>query len=193
MRRVFVWFLPIILFYCFLLVLYVCLVPIGKTCLDTLYSVYYAAWFTPGLICISYCFTNWCFTHIFRAVNGSEQWPLLRYFYQYFLARTAKQIVNRHRDILLSDEIIARYNLDVNAIFSAKSLVTFDELYTRYLLLYHTLVILFYSTYFYTVIWFCSSSLDETVINGRDPEREKNKNYFLYDRCNFIFVSTSLS
>lgn len=82
---------------------------------------------------ISWCFADWFSTLIFRAVNGSEQWPLLRYFYQYFLARTAKQIVNRHRDILLSDEIIARYNLDVNAIFSAKSLVTFDELYTRYL------------------------------------------------------------
>lgn len=61
---------------------------------------------------------------------------MLRYFYQYFLARTAKQIINRHRYILLSDEIIARYDLDVNAIFSAKSLVTFDELYTRYVLFY---------------------------------------------------------
>ncbi|KAK7582185.1 hypothetical protein V9T40_013630 [Parthenolecanium corni] len=74
-----------------------------------------------------------------RAVNGSERWPLLRYFYQYFLARTAKQIINRHRYILLSDEIIARYDLDVNAIFSAKSLVTFDELYTRRIYNFSTL------------------------------------------------------
>ncbi len=69
---------------------------------------------------------------IYRAVSGSDQWRVLRYFYQYFLARTIKQIVHHHRNILLSDEIIQRYNLDVNAIFSAMSLVTFDEFYTRY-------------------------------------------------------------
>lgn len=69
--------------------------------------------------------------YLSRAVNGSDQWIILRYFYQYFLARTIKLIVQRHRHVLLSDEVIARHNLDVNSIFSAMSLVRFDEVYTR--------------------------------------------------------------
>lgn len=56
---------------------------------------------------------------------------MLKYFYQYFLARSIKNIVYRHRDILLSDEVVRRHNLDVKSIFNAMSLVKFDECYTR--------------------------------------------------------------
>lgn len=66
-----------------------------------------------------------------RAIHKREQSRVLKYFYQYFLARSIKTIVQRHRDILLSDEVVRRHNLDVKSIFNAMSLVKFDELYTR--------------------------------------------------------------
>lgn len=58
-------------------------------------------------------------------------WRLPQFLYQYFLCRSAKVLINRHKNVLLTDEIVKRYNLDVNAIFTSKSLFTLDELYTR--------------------------------------------------------------
>lgn len=58
-------------------------------------------------------------------------WRLPQFIYQYFLVRSAKVLISRHRHILLSDEIVKRYDLDVNAIFSCKSLFSLDELYTK--------------------------------------------------------------
>lgn len=58
-------------------------------------------------------------------------WRLPQFFYQYFLVRSAKMLINRHRNILLSEEMVKRHDLNLNAIFSCKSLFTFDELYTK--------------------------------------------------------------
>lgn len=58
-------------------------------------------------------------------------WRFPQFIYQYFLVRSAKILINRHRHILLSDEIVKRHDLDVNAIFNSRSLFTLDELYTK--------------------------------------------------------------
>lgn len=58
-------------------------------------------------------------------------WRLPQFLYQYFLCRSAKVLINRHRNVLLSDEVVKRHDLDVNAIFSSKSLFTLDELYVK--------------------------------------------------------------
>ncbi|VEN61328.1 unnamed protein product [Callosobruchus maculatus] len=74
-------------------------------------------------ICQGYC-----------ALEGTKlllQWQNFRRFYLYVMTENMKNIVLRHRKILLCDEICKKYNLSEHEIISAATLPELDEAYTR--------------------------------------------------------------
>lgn len=75
-------------------------------------------------ICQGYC-----------ALEGTKwllDWQNFRRFYLYIMTENLKNIILRHRNILLSDDVKRRYNLNEHEIVSAATLPELDEAYTRH-------------------------------------------------------------
>ncbi|KAJ8981817.1 hypothetical protein NQ317_007403 [Molorchus minor] len=74
-------------------------------------------------ICQGYC-----------ALEGTKwllNWQNFRRFYLYVMTENLKNIILRHRSILLSEEVKKRHNLTEHEIISAATLPELDEAYTR--------------------------------------------------------------
>jgi len=70
----------------------------------------------------------------YNAVEGTKwllNWQNFRRFYLYVMTENVKNIILKHRHILLSDEVKARHNLDERQIIAAATLPDLDEAYTR--------------------------------------------------------------
>ncbi|CAH2104887.1 unnamed protein product [Euphydryas editha] len=59
------------------------------------------------------------------------QWQNFRRFYLYIMTDNYRNIITRHKRMLLSPELKSRYNLDENMIVSAGTLPDLDEAYSR--------------------------------------------------------------
>jgi abhydrolase domain-containing protein 2 len=74
-------------------------------------------------ICQGYC-----------AIEGTKwllNWQNFRRFYLYIMTENMKNIILRHRSMLLSEEVKNRYKLNEHEIISAATLPELDEAYTR--------------------------------------------------------------
>lgn len=70
----------------------------------------------------------------YNAIEGTKwllNWQNFRRFYLYIMTENMKNIILRHRKVLLSDEIKQKYNLNEHEIISAATLPDLDEAYTR--------------------------------------------------------------
>lgn len=68
---------------------------------------------------------------ISRACPLLLEWNNIRRLYVYFMTSYQKYLLRQHYKTLFTDDIISKYNLDEEKIFSATSLAELDEAYTR--------------------------------------------------------------
>ncbi|XP_037091708.1 abhydrolase domain-containing protein 2-like [Pollicipes pollicipes] len=66
-----------------------------------------------------------------RCVNALLWWREFRRFYLHMMTENMKAIIMRHRAVLFTDDVKARYQLDERKIFMAATMTEFDEAYTR--------------------------------------------------------------
>lgn len=62
------------------------------------------------------------------------QWQNFRRFYLYIMTDNYRNIITRHKRMLLSPEIKTKYSLDEKMIVSAGTLPDLDEAYSRYVI-----------------------------------------------------------
>lgn len=67
----------------------------------------------------------------FRGTKLLLKWQEFRRFYLYIMTENMKNIILRHRKVLLSEDVKKRYNLSEHEIISAATLPELDEAYTR--------------------------------------------------------------
>ncbi|XP_076630121.1 abhydrolase domain-containing protein 2 [Colletes latitarsis] len=70
----------------------------------------------------------------YNALEGTKfllNWQNFRRFYLYIMSESVKNIILKHKNILLSEEIKQRHNLNERDIISAATLPELDEAYTR--------------------------------------------------------------
>ncbi|KAG4071919.1 hypothetical protein HA402_006080 [Bradysia odoriphaga] len=70
----------------------------------------------------------------YNAISGTKwllMWQNFRRFYLYIMTENVKNIIMRHRKVLLSDEVKQKYQLNERDIASAATLPELDEAYTR--------------------------------------------------------------
>ena len=70
----------------------------------------------------------------YNALEGTKfllNWQNFRRFYLYIMSESVKNIILKHKNILLSDEVKQKYNLNERDIISAATLPELDEAYTR--------------------------------------------------------------
>lgn len=70
----------------------------------------------------------------YNALEGTKfllNWQNFRRFYLYIMTESVKSIILKHRNILLSEEVKKKYNLNERDIISAATLPELDEAYTR--------------------------------------------------------------
>ncbi|XP_017885127.1 abhydrolase domain-containing protein 2 isoform X2 [Ceratina calcarata] len=70
----------------------------------------------------------------YNALEGTKfllNWQNFRRFYLYIMSESVKSIILKHKNILLSEEVKQRYNLNERDIISAATLPELDEAYTR--------------------------------------------------------------
>lgn len=67
----------------------------------------------------------------FRGTKYLLNWQEFRRFYLYIMTENMKNIILRHRKILLAEDVKRRYNLNEHEIISAATLPELDEAYTR--------------------------------------------------------------
>ena len=80
------------------------------------------------------CFGALCkiFTiHFCRGTKWLLNWQNFRRFYLYVMTESVKNIIMKHRHILLSDEVKQRCKLNERDIVAAATLPELDEAYTR--------------------------------------------------------------
>lgn len=58
-------------------------------------------------------------------------WENFRRFYLYFMTENVKQIIRKHKHILLSEEVKKKYDINESDISYALTLPDLDEVYTR--------------------------------------------------------------
>lgn len=58
-------------------------------------------------------------------------WQNFRRFYLYIMTENVKNIIMKHRDVLLSDDVKQKFGLNERDIFAAATLPELDEAYTR--------------------------------------------------------------
>lgn len=66
----------------------------------------------------------------FRLAETLITWRNFGLVYTYILTKKIKDLVRRHKNVLLSDDIKKRYNIDEEEIFTSKTFLEFDEVYT---------------------------------------------------------------
>lgn len=74
------------------------------------------------------------FVHFFlyyRGTNHLMNWENFRRFYLYFMTENVKQIIRKHKHILLSEEVKKKYDINESDISYALTLPDLDEVYTR--------------------------------------------------------------
>ncbi|KAJ8688314.1 hypothetical protein QAD02_024109 [Eretmocerus hayati] len=70
----------------------------------------------------------------YDAIEGTKfllNWTNFRRFYLYFMTESVKNIILRHKNVLLSEEVKQKYNLIEKDIVSAATLPELDDAYTR--------------------------------------------------------------
>ncbi|XP_012170770.2 abhydrolase domain-containing protein 2 [Bombus terrestris] len=70
----------------------------------------------------------------YNAIEGTKfllNWQNFRRFYLYIMTESVKNIILKHKNILLSEEVKQKYNLNEWDIISAATLPELDEAYTR--------------------------------------------------------------
>lgn len=70
----------------------------------------------------------------YNAVEGTKwllNWQNFRRFYLYVMTENVKNIILKHRQILLSDDVKSRFGLNEREIIAAATLPELDEAYTR--------------------------------------------------------------
>ncbi|XP_076240288.1 abhydrolase domain-containing protein 2 isoform X3 [Calliopsis andreniformis] len=70
----------------------------------------------------------------YNALEGTKfllNWQNFRRFYLYIMSESVKNIILKHKSILLSEDVKQRYNLNERDIISAATLPELDEAYTR--------------------------------------------------------------
>ncbi|KAF7993180.1 hypothetical protein HCN44_006240 [Aphidius gifuensis] len=70
----------------------------------------------------------------YNAIEGTKyllNWQNFRRFYLYIMTESVKNIILRHRHVLLSEEVKQRFGLKEKQILSAASIQQLDEAYTR--------------------------------------------------------------
>ncbi|XP_043288096.1 abhydrolase domain-containing protein 2 [Venturia canescens] len=70
----------------------------------------------------------------YNAIDGTKfllNWTNFRRFYLYIMTESVKNIILRHKDVLLSREVQQRFGLNERDIISAATLPELDEAYTR--------------------------------------------------------------
>ncbi|XP_058798441.1 abhydrolase domain-containing protein 2 [Phymastichus coffea] len=70
----------------------------------------------------------------YNAIEGTNyllNWTNFRRFYLYVMTESVKNIILRHKSVLLSEDVKQRYNLNEKDIVSAATLPELDEAYTR--------------------------------------------------------------
>lgn len=73
-----------------------------------------------------------CFFYVIcRGTKFLLNWQNFRRFYLYIMTESVKNIILKHKNILLSEEIKQRCNLNEWDIISAATLPELDEAYTR--------------------------------------------------------------
>lgn len=66
-----------------------------------------------------------------QATNFLLNWQNFRRFYLYIMTENMKNIIMKHRQILLGDDVKAKFGLNERKIFEANTLPELDEAYTR--------------------------------------------------------------
>ncbi|XP_014211316.1 abhydrolase domain-containing protein 2 [Copidosoma floridanum] len=70
----------------------------------------------------------------YNAIEGTKyllNWTNFRRLYLYFMTESVKNIILRHKSVLLSEDVKQRFNLNEKDIVSAATLPELDEAYTR--------------------------------------------------------------
>ncbi|XP_034941848.1 abhydrolase domain-containing protein 2 [Chelonus insularis] len=70
----------------------------------------------------------------YDAIEGTKyllNWQNFRRFYLYIMTESVKNIILKHKNVLLSDDVKQKYNLNEREIISAATLPELDEAYTR--------------------------------------------------------------
>ncbi|XP_076679596.1 abhydrolase domain-containing protein 2 isoform X1 [Andrena cerasifolii] len=70
----------------------------------------------------------------YNALEGTKfllNWQNFRRFYLYIMSESVKNIILKHKNMLLSEDVKQRYNLNERDIISAATLPELDEAYTR--------------------------------------------------------------
>ena len=68
---------------------------------------------------------------LLRAAEYLIRWEHMRRGYLWAMTQHQKSLLRSHGDILLSPEILAKHNLDLDAIFQSQTLLDLDEAYSR--------------------------------------------------------------
>ena len=68
---------------------------------------------------------------MYRGTKFLLNWQNFRRFYLYIMTESVKNIIIKHKNILLSEEVKQRCNLNEWDIVSAATLPELDEAYTR--------------------------------------------------------------
>ena len=71
----------------------------------------------------------------FRGLKYLLNWTNFRRFYLYIMSESVKNIILRHKNVLLSEEVKQRYNLNEKDIVSAATLLELDNAYTKKVML----------------------------------------------------------
>lgn len=83
-------------------------------------------------ICLLISFlSNDCSSLFYRGTKWLLNWQNFRRFYLYIMTENMKNIILKHRHILLSEETRQRHNLNEREIIAAATLPELDEAYTR--------------------------------------------------------------
>lgn len=71
------------------------------------------------------------FFFLLRGTKYLLNWQNFRRFYLYIMTESVKNIILKHKKVLLSEEVKQRHNLNEREIISAATLPELDEAYTR--------------------------------------------------------------
>lgn len=84
------------------------------------------------LITFFFNFMKYYLTNVmcYRGTKCLLNWQNLRRFYLYIMTENMKNIILKHRHVLLSEECLQRYNLNEREIIAAATLPDLDEAYT---------------------------------------------------------------
>ncbi|XP_031844382.1 abhydrolase domain-containing protein 2 isoform X1 [Nomia melanderi] len=124
----------------------------------------------------------------YNALEGTKfllNWQNFRRFYLYIMSESVKSIILKHKNILLSEEVKQKYNLNERDIISAATLPELDEAYTRKVHNFRSVSEMYKwsSSIFYleniTTPMVFINALDDPIVPDKllDPMKEHAKNH----------------